>query len=372
MIIGIDASRTVTEQRTGTEAYAYFLIQSLIPLVVGKGYHLRLYFNQPPPSDWFSPHKLVESIVIPWPRLWTHLRLAWELQQRPPDIFFTPAHVIPLTYWGRSTATVHDLGYHHFPGAHPRQQLSYLRWSTRHNGRRSRCIIADSQATKNDLVEFDGINAAKITVIYPGIDPSLQPITDEAQLATVQQKYHIKPPYLLFLSTLQPRKNLERLIQAYAAANLSHQLVLAGKIGWLAQPILEAIATLPAPLSQKIILPGFVDDSDKAALLSGATAVLYPSLYEGFGFPALEAQVCGTAVLCANSSSLPEIVGDSALLVDPLDTAALSQAMQRLAADRDLRQELVLKGLANGQRFNWERTAEQVLAVLEKCVYRTR
>jgi hypothetical protein len=162
MIIGIDASRAVTKQRTGTEACAYFLIQSLIPLAINKGHQLRLYFNQPPPTGLFPQHALVEPVVIPFPRLWTHLRLAWELQQRPPDIFFTPAHVIPFTYHGRSVATVHDLGYHHFPEAHPRQQLRYLRWSTRHNGRRSHCVIADSQATKQDLIQFDGIDPIKI------------------------------------------------------------------------------------------------------------------------------------------------------------------------------------------------------------------
>jgi glycosyltransferase involved in cell wall biosynthesis len=302
--------------------------------------------------------------------LWTHLRLAWELQQRPPDIFFTPAHVIPFTYHGRSVATVHDLGYYHFPEAHPRQQLRYLRWSTRHNGRRSHCVIADSQATKQDLIQFDGIDPTKIEVVYPGIDPALQPVTNVEILTAVQQKHHIMPPYFLFLGTLQPRKNLVRFIQAYAAANLPHQLVLAGKVGWLAQPILDTISDLQkqnGPISHKILLSGFIDDADKAALLSGATAVLYPSLYEGFGFPALEAQACGTAVLCANSSSLPEIVGDSALLVDPLDTPNMTAAIQRLATDENLRAKLIQEGFKNVLRFNWQKTAEQMLSILEAC-----
>jgi glycosyltransferase involved in cell wall biosynthesis len=365
MIIGIDASRAVTGQRTGTEAYAYFLIQSLIPLASHKGHQLRLYFNHSPSPGLFLQNELVEQVVIPWPRLWTHLRLAWELQQRPPDIFFTPAHVIPFTYRGLAAATVHDLGYYHFPEAHPRQQLYYLRWSTRHNGRRSQRIIADSQATKNDLVRFEGIDPAKVEVVYPGIDPMLQPVQGVERLTAVQQKYQIRAPYLLFLSTLQPRKNLVRLIEAYGAAHLPHQLVLAGKSGWQARPIHDSLAALPSPLSSQIILPGFIEDSDKAALLSGATAVLYPSLYEGFGFPALEAQACGTAVLCANTSSLPEIVGDSALLVDPLNTAAITTAIRRMATNESLRAELIQKGFENVKRFKWEKTAVQVLSVLE-------
>ncbi len=371
MIIGIDASRTISRQRTGTEAYATFLIRALIPQIVHQGYQLRLYFNQPPAPDLFPHHELVTQVVIPFPRLWTHVRLAWELRHRPPDIFFTPAHVIPLTYRGRSVATVHDLGYHHFPEAHPRGQLTYLRWSTWHNGRISHRIIADSQATKADLIQLDHVDPEKIKVVYPGIDPELQPVVDEAHITAVLQKYRITPPYLLFLGTLQPRKNLLRLIQAYEAAhiatNLPHQLVLAGKTGWLADPILQVVSSLRPPAWQKVILPGFIEDSDKATLLSGATAVLYPSLYEGFGFPALEAQACGTAVLCSNSSSLPEIVGDSALLVDPLDLDALSQAIQRVATNAHLRHKLVKKGLVNVKRFDWEETAAQVLKILEDC-----
>ena len=367
LIIGIDASRTITGQRTGTEAYATFLLQALIPLATPQNHHIRLYFNQPPPPDLFPATPQVEPVIIPFPRLWTHLRLAAELHRRPPDVFFTPAHVIPVSYFGPSVATIHDLGYHHFPEAHPWRQLAYLRWSTRHNGRRARRVVADSQATKADLIQLDGIPAAKIDVIYPGVDPALQPVTDEDVITAVLRKHAITQPYLLYLSTLQPRKNLVRLIQAYAASNLPHQLVLAGKPGWLSQPILAAISNLQSPISEKIILTGFVNEADKAALLSGATAVLYPSLYEGFGFPVLEAQACGTAVLTANSSSLPEVAGDAARLGNPLDTAAITQGMQNLASDEAYRQELVQRGFENVKRFGWRETAVHLLQTLEKA-----
>ncbi|MCB8978027.1 MAG: glycosyltransferase family 4 protein [Ardenticatenaceae bacterium] len=366
LTIGIDASRTITGQRTGTEAYATFLLQALIPLALRQNHRIRLYFNQPPPPELFAAFPQAEHIAIPFPRLWTHVRLAAELRQHPPDVFFTPAHVIPFSYFGPSVATVHDLGYHHFPEAHPWRQLAYLRWSTRHNGRRARRVVADSEATKQDLIQLDGIPAAKIDVIYPGVDPALQPVTDEDVLTAVRHKYHLTSPYLLYLSTLQPRKNLVRLIQAYAASGLPHQLVLAGKAGWLSQPILEVIGNQSAVIREKIIVTGFVDEADKAALLSGATAVLYPSLYEGFGFPVLEAQACGTAVLTATTSSLPEVAGDAALLVDPLDTAAITQGMQRLVQDEAYRQELVQRGFENVRRFRWEETAVQLLHTLEK------
>jgi glycosyltransferase involved in cell wall biosynthesis len=310
-------------------------------------------------------------VVIPFPRLWTHVRLGWELHRRPPDVFFTPAHVIPFTYHGSSVATVHDLGYHYFPEAHPPRQLAYLRWSTRHNGRSARRIIADSQATKNDSIRFDGVEPEKIDVVYPGIDPALRPLSDREQITAVLQKYNITPPYLLFLSTLQPRKNLVRLIQAYTAAKVAHQLVLAGKPGWLAEPILAEINKQQSTINSqqsKIITPGFIDDADKAALLSGATALLYPSLYEGFGFPVLEAQACGAPVLCTNSSSLPEVAGEAALLINPEDADAIREGILRLVNDPLLRYELAQAGLENVKRFTWEETAVQVLDVLERAV----
>lgn len=365
MIIGIDASRAVTGQRTGTEAYATFLLQALIPLTLAQKHTIRLYFNQPPPKNLFSIGSQLEQVVMPFPRLWTHVRLAAELHRRPPDVFFTPAHVIPYSYFGPSVATVHDLGYHHFPEAHPKRQLAYLRWSTRHNGRRARRVVADSQATQQDLISLDGISPDKIDVIYPGIDPTLQPVTDDGRITAVLHKYQITPPYLLFLSTLQPRKNLIRLIQAYVASNVPHQLVLAGKPGWLSQSILNEIKKSSIVNHQSsITMTGFVDEMDKATLLSGATAVLYPSLYEGFGFPVLEAQACGTAVLTANTSSLPEVAGDAALLVDPLDTAVISQGIQTLVHDESLRNKLVQRGFENVGRFSWQETAVQLLQTL--------
>ncbi|MEW5989311.1 MAG: glycosyltransferase family 1 protein [Chloroflexota bacterium] len=373
MIVGIDASRATAAHLTGTEGYAYHLIHALINHAGRFGesrYRLRLYFNRFPTPGAFPDLPFVEPVIIPFPRLWTHLRLAWELHRRPPDVFFTPAHVIPYTYRGRSVATIHDLGYHYFPEAHTRGQVSYLRWSTAHNGRRARLIIADSQATKEDLTRLYTLDPGKIKVIYPGLAPGLRPVTDRAELAAVQQKYDIHPPYLLYLGTLQPRKNLVRLVEAYAQLPAPRpQLVLAGKVGWLAQPILTAVASNQSSITNNqlpILLPGYVAEEDKAALISGAIGLLFPSLYEGFGFPVLEGQVCGVPVLAANTSSLPEIAGEGALLVDPLDTAGLSAAIHRLIHDEALRQRLIQAGFANAQQFTWQRAAEQVLALLEE------
>ena len=375
MVIGVDASRAVTRQRTGTEAYAYFLIQTLIPLASEHNCQLRLYFNQPPHPDLFLQANHVEHVTIPLPRLWTHGRLAWELARCPPDVFYTPAHVIPYGQRVPSVATIHDVGFHFFPETHTRSQRTYLNWSTRHNGQNSRRVIVDSKATMEDLIRLYNLNPAKIDVIYPGIDPELRPVTDVGQLTAVQNKYGVIPPYLLYIGTLQPRKNLSRLIQAYMISHVDHQLVIAGKIGWRAKSLLDEIKNARSSLKQRgdfsgedrLLLPGYIADHDKAALISGAEALLFPSLYEGFGFPVVEGNVCGTPVLCSNTSSLPEISNGAALEVDPLDLEGLATGIQRITGDEDLRHQLVSAGIVNARRFSWETAAIMVLATLKSA-----
>ena len=378
MIIGIDASRALTEQKTGTEAYAHHLIQHLLPLSAAAGHQVRLYFNEADEAVAAGlsaryPGEHVTIVNMPLRRLWTHTRLGWELRQSPPDIFFTPAHVIPAGYHGPSVATIHDLGYHYFPDAHPPNQLRYLRWSTRHNARRSRLVIADSEATRQDLAQLYGVPSEKIFVVYPGLTPRLAPVTDRSKLRAVARKYKIRGDYLLFIGTLQPRKNLVRLIAAYdryfeASDGHVHKLVLAGKLGWRSESIVTALTSLKFPNYTGINTPGFIDEVDKGALISGATALLFPSLYEGFGFPALEAQLCGTPVLTANSSSLPEICGpDGALFVDPEDLDAIQGGMMRLIQEPALRARLSAAGRQNSKRFSWPTAAGRVLELLERA-----
>lgn len=373
MIIGIDASRTTTGQRTGTEAYAYHLIRALIPMASARGHELRLYFNQPPQEDLFDEWCDARRVVLPGRRLWTHWTLGRELRRRPPDVFFTPAHVIPLGYRGAAVATIHDLGYEYFPEAHPRRQLAYLRWSTRHNARVGRVVLADSKATRDDLVRLYDVAPDKIDVVYPGADPDMRREEDADRISDACVKYGIRPPYLLYLGTLQPRKNLIRLVEAFAASGLhaeGYTLVLAGKVGWLSQPLLDTISRFPSAVGGHIWVVGYVDEADKAALLSGATALVYPSLYEGFGFPVLEAQACDTPVICARTSSLPEAAGEGALLVDPLNTAELAEAMRALVMDEALQTRLIESGRTNLPRFTWETSAAQALEILETATSR--
>jgi len=376
MLIGIDASRATAAQRTGTEIYSLHLIRALL---AGEANHrFRLYFNQAPAAGLFPSD--VDSRVLPFPRLWTHLRLSGEMLAVPPDVLFVPSHVLPLIHPARSVVTIHDLGYHYYPEAHTLFQNVYLRWSTRYNAQTATRVLADSEATRNDLLRYYGIPGERIVVVYPGRDESLAPVEDREALAETRARYGLKAPYLLYVGTLHPRKNLVRMIDAFAAASsatrasggqgeresqrvLALQLVLAGQKGWLYEEVFARVRKLG--LENRVVFTGYVPDADLPSLLSGALAFVFPSLYEGFGFPVLEAMACGTPVICSNVSSLPEVSGDAALQIDPLDTEALAEAMVRVATDESLRKMLIQRGQEQIQRFSWQRSASHVLEVLE-------
>jgi len=364
MLVGIDASRAVADRPTGTETYSQRLIHALLRLDTENVF--RLYFRSAPSPGHFDG---AELRVIPFPRLWTHLRLAWEMAVNPPDLLFVPSHVVPAVHPARTVVTIHDLGYLHFPSAHPWQQRFYLELSTRWSARAATHVLADSDATKADLVQHYGTAAEKITVAYPGIDESLGPVKDRSRIQTSMQKYSISGDYFLFLGTLQPRKNLRRLVDAFARTVVKPgipqlKLVLAGKTGWLCQNLTEYVASLG--LTGRVVFPGYVADEDKAPLLSGALGFLFPSLHEGFGLPVLEAQACGCPVVTSTTSSLPEVAGEGALLVDPQDVDAIAAAVTRLARDPGLREDLQAQGLGNVERFSWKACAETVLRVMER------
>lgn len=375
MLIGIDASRALRARRTGTENYSLQLIRHL--LRQDGGHTIRLYCHQPPPPDLFvrnetTAHAAAPQVrVIPLPRLWTHVRLSVEMLTSPPDLLFVPSHVLPAVHPRRSVVTVHDLGYHWFPEAHTRASRRQLDLSTRFNAATAAHVLADSQATKDDLCRVHGTDPDRVTVVHLGRDESMQPVHDPQHLRQVRVKLGIdrdgqERPYLLYVGTLQPRKNLLRLIDAFATVlDLvpGLVLVLAGQRGWLAEPIFRRVDVLG--LSGRVLFPGFVEDVDLPALLSGALTFAFPSLYEGFGIPVLEAQACGAPVLTANTSSLPEVAGDGALLVDPLSTTDIASGLGRLLREPGLRQRLRTAGFANVQRFSWDRCAQETLAVLE-------
>jgi glycosyltransferase involved in cell wall biosynthesis len=367
MLIGIDASRAVSTRRTGTENYSLYLIRTLLELPTQ--HRFRLYFNHAPAANLFIASERVEQRIMPFPRLWTHLRLSAETVLHPPDVLFIPSHVLPLVRPQRCVVTVHDLGYLHYPKAHTRFQRWYLDWSTRYNARAAKRVIADSHATSADLQTLYRVPADKIVVAYPAGANGLQPVTDAEALSACQQHYGTGSQYLLFLGSLQPRKNLPTLIRAFGLAvrkgmiDPGIRLALAGKQGWLPEN-LEGLAR-DEGVSDRLILPGYVPEVNLAALLSGALAFVLPSFYEGFGLPVLEAMACGAAVICSNVSSLPEVAGDAAILVDPQDVNAWARAIADVCGDPELRMNLHMRGLLRAAAFSWQACARQVLGVLE-------
>lgn len=366
MHIGIDASRLAVTARTGTERYSYELIAALARLDRVRRY--TLYCNRLPPMlPLVGPNMALRS--IPCPRLWTHARLSLEMRWHPPDVLFVPAHVLPLLHPPRSVVTIHDLGYLAFPTAHTTARRLELHLTTRWSARAAWRVIAISQATRRDLIRHYGVAPEKIGVIYHGVAPQFQPVTCRATISATLSHYGICTPYVLYVGTIQPRKNLLRLIEAFAQCRrewTGHtqcpQLVIAGKPGWLTTDIERRVAEMG--LTSLVRFPGYVADADLPALLSAALAFVFPSLYEGFGMPVLEAMACGTPVLTSTTSSLPEVAGDAALLVDPLNTAALAAALARLVDDAALRDELRRRGLARAAEFRWERCAAETLGVL--------
>jgi len=369
MEIGIDASRLAVGQRTGTENYAYQIVRALAALDQHNRY--TLYFNQPPvgaeallaalPNRWRTRN-------LPARRLWTHLRLSREMATAAPRVLFVPAHVVPAIH-PRTVVTLHDLGYLRYPEAHSRLSRYYLRLSTIWSARAARQIIAVSAATARDVVQHSGVSAAKVRVVYHGYDDArFVPVVDEAAIAAAKVRLGLQATesYVLYVGTIQPRKNLTRLVEAFAASGCAgdYRLVLGGKRGWLSDEIYATASRLG--LQNRVLFPGYLNDDDLPALYSGATLFAFPSLYEGFGLPVLEAMAAGTPVLAANASSLPEIVGDAAVQCDPQDTASIAAALHWALSDANLRSSLRQRGLQQAQQFSWRRCATETLAVLEE------
>jgi len=266
-------------------------------------------------------------------------------------------------------STMHDLSPILFPKWHTPQNRTLFKRKMCYVQEHAQAIIAVSEHTKRDMVRILAIPEERIHVVYNAADPMYHPIHDHDEIMGMMHKYALPGPgYILHVGTLEPRKNLARLVEAYAmtlgnCGDRTPSLVLAGYKGWYYEEIFHSIERLG--LQQRVIPTGFVDDEDLPALLNGALFFVYPSLYEGFGMPVLEAMACGVPVITSNASSLPEVVGDAGLLVDPTDTDALAAALMLLLDDPERRAALRAAGLARAALFSWERAARETMVVYE-------
>lgn len=350
--IAIDASRTTISPITGTEHYALELIRALIE--VNTHHELILYFRDRPADDLFPNLNNVTIKVMPFRRMWSHIRLAWEVSRERPDVLFVPSHTLPFLFLGRGVVTLHDVGYKHFPQAHKPFQRFYLDLTTRFSAWRADRVIVDSVATANDLHHFYRVSQDKMKVIYPGLSRLAEP---------AHEGLPIPERYFLFVGTLQPRKNIEGLVKAYQVyrqkADNPADLVLAGGKGWLFDENWIAQA-------EGVHLTGYISDGQKALLYQQAQALVFPSLYEGFGFPALEAMSFGTPVITSNTSSLPEVVGHAGMLVDPLNLEQIAQAMLQIDHDTHLRQYFIQTGKQQALKFSWHDSAREILRLFEQ------
>jgi len=361
-LVGIDASRgfQAAAPETGTEHYAR---QVVTRLAAQGGARWRLYAR---PGGANMPEGACVRRLRP-ARLWTHLGLGPELALRPPDALFVPAHVLPLPCRVPAIVTVHDVGFRHFPAAHPWSRRAYLEWSTRRHVRIAARLVADSAATADDLVRLFGADRARITIAPLGALPVAAPPAP-ADVAALRARLGLPADarYVLHVGTLQPRKNLPRLIAAFArlaAERPDLQLVLAGAPGWGDENLGGAATS--AGVGARVHLVGYVPRAEVGALYAGAAAVVVPSLHEGFGLPALEAMAHGAPLALASSSSLPEVGGAAALYFPPTDVEAQAAAIARLLDDAPLAARLSAVGRQRAGQFTWDATAARVREAID-------
>ena len=297
--------------------------------------------------------------------LWEQAALPWELARRDIQLLHAMAFVSPILARLPTVLTVYDVSFALFPESFRPFNRWYLNTMTRRSAKRADAVIAISCSTADDLNRLWGIPKARIHLAYPGVDPDFRPLP-APEVAAFREAKGLPPQYILFVGTLEPRKNVVRLVEAFAALKmrgLPHKLVLAGGKGWLYEPIFATVERLG--LREDVILPGFVSRQELPLWYNGAALFAYPSLYEGFGLGPLEAMACGAPVVVSNRASLPEVVGDAGIQVDPEDPAGLAEAMVSVLTSPALADGMRARGLQQAAGFTWERTARDTARVYE-------
>jgi glycosyltransferase involved in cell wall biosynthesis len=368
--IAIDA-HSVGTGLGGNESYATNLIEALAE--IDHVNHYTLYVTRRAALERFSnrwPNFSVRSTLPHTPFIRIPLTLSAELRRNPVDVLhvqftsppFSPCPVV---------VSIHDLSFEHLPQTFKWRSRKQLRLTVRRSARAAAQVIALSDYGRRDIIDNYHLDPAKVTAIPLAASASFGPVRDAGELQRVRQTYGIENDYVLSVGAIQPRKNLSRLVAAYSRLRRRKpegklpKLVLVGKCAWLYDETLHAIKELE--LSDSVIVTGYVPEADLPALYSGAVCFVYPSYFEGFGLPPLEAMRCGAPVIAGNRTSLPEVVGAAGLLVDPFDVEALAAALEKVIDDSDLRARLSVKGLERAKLFDWRETARQTLAIYHKA-----
>jgi glycosyltransferase involved in cell wall biosynthesis len=375
MRIGIQAylwSRAGSYRQSGISTYIRHLVRGQAG-VPGPG-EILVYLpsTDPVPDVPRAPHLRVRVSPIPLRRplprlLWEHTGFPFVLWRDRVDLLHATMNVAPVWTPCPVVVTIHDLAYLRYPHVHPRGRRLYLSAFTRLTVRRAQVIVAVSEYTRGEIEQLLNIPRERIRVIYEGVDADFRPLPHD-QVQSFLCRRGLPPSYLLYVGNLEPRKNLTRLVQAYArlARKGETRLVLAGARGWGYDELFRTVEALG--LSDDVLFPGFVPREELPLWYNGAQAFVFPSLYEGFGLPPLEAMACGTPVVVSTAASLPEVVGGAGLQVPPDDAKALAAALQRLLDDKALRETLAQRGLTRARRFTWEGMAQKTASLYRQLV----
>ncbi len=370
--VGLNAhllSLTLNYRGAGINSYIYHLLRYLEQGDSGQRYSVFLGERR------FASQRLALHYSR-WPTYRPMVRILWEqlalpivLRQTGVDLLHAMAFAGPLAAPCPFVVTIYDLSFLRYPGAFRPWNRCYLSRFTAVSARRARRVIAISESTKRDVVDLLGVPADRVDVVYCGTDEFFHPLP-AAAVDRFRRERALPERFILFLGTLEPRKNVQALVRAYGRWHAAEpdipKLVVGGGKGWYYDQIFTEVETLG--LTGEVIFPGYIGQEELPLWYNAADLFVYPSRFEGFGLPVLEAMACGTPVVTSNVSSLPEVAGDAALLVPPDDEAQLIEAMRRALSDKALRQEMRAKGQAHAATFTWERTARQTAAIYQRAL----
>ena len=348
MLIGIDANEANISQRVGIGRYAYQVLKGIYSLQEKSKENIEfdIYLKSKPLADLPKQKTGWQYLELKPPQLWTRfaLPLYLNIYGRKMALFFSTSHYLPPFVKLKSVISVMDLSYLHYPQMFKLSDLYKLKYWTAMSVKKARKIITISNFSKNEIIKYYSVDPDKIIVAYPGVD---------------RKKYKPKrtlnkKDYILYVGTLQPRKNIMGLIEAFSRLeNINKlRLLIVGQKGWLYKDIFNQVRK--RGLENKIIFPNYVTENQLISYYQEALCLVLPSFYEGFGIPVIEAFACGCPVIASNSSSLPEIVGNAGLLIDPNQPASIATAIDSVCSDQHLRQSLIKKGLIRSKSFNWE------------------
>jgi glycosyltransferase involved in cell wall biosynthesis len=361
---------TLTPGRTGVGYYTEHLLQHLAREVINTGDELIVVSNKAIDTQApLPPHVRVhDGHRFPIRIGWMQLRAARALEALQPDVAHFTNGMMPIGSRVATVVTVHDMSLRLYPGCHPLRRLLLNRPLMHVAIRRASSIVTVSNSARRDLLRLHGVAPDRVAVVHEAASPVFRPISDRARLEDVRARYGLPRQFMLYVGTIEPRKNLTRLMSAFAAARkagIPHHLVCVGPYGWSSRDLAGHIERLG--IQHAVHFTGYVKFEDLPSIYNLGDFFAFPSLYEGFGLPVVEAMACGVPVLTSVTSSLGEIAGDAAVTIDPMDTDAIADAIVRLATDAELRRDRAERGLQRARSFSWAQTARDMLAVYHRA-----